>query len=75
MSHDSYSCLLYPNTQGFPTQRENRTNNFIGAIVKLNQVTIPILYPFLSTSQKARSFYEHFLNGQAFLIQLPSKEC
>ena len=29
--HDSYTCHLFPNTVGFPTQRKNTTNNFVGA--------------------------------------------
>ena len=28
--HDSYTCHLFPNTIGFPTQRKNTTSNFVG---------------------------------------------
>jgi len=33
LSHDSFYCDRFPNTVGFPTQRLNESNNFVGAIV------------------------------------------
>ena len=29
----SFRCNVYPNSIGFPTERENETNNYVAAIV------------------------------------------
>ena len=36
LQHDSYLCHMFPNTIGFPTQRNNTNNNFVGAVVNLD---------------------------------------
>ena len=36
ISHDSYLCQKYPDTQPFPTQRNIEHNNFFGAVVNDN---------------------------------------
>ena len=36
MSHDSYLCLKYPNTQPFPTKRLDGPNNFVASVVYEN---------------------------------------
>ena len=36
VSHDSYNCTLFPNTQPFPTERIRQPNNFVGSIVISN---------------------------------------
>ena len=33
IAHDSYNCKYYPYTKGFPSQRKNEINNFVGAVV------------------------------------------
>ena len=33
IAHDSYNCKSYPYTKGFPTQRKNEINNFVGSVV------------------------------------------
>ena len=36
MEHDSYSCNLFPNSIGFPTERKDEPENFVGSIVNFN---------------------------------------
>ena len=36
IGHDSYTCNSYPYTKGFPTQRQNKPNNFIASVVNEN---------------------------------------
>ncbi len=33
LSHDSFFCSKYPNAHSFPTKREDKVGNFIGAPV------------------------------------------
>ena len=35
LSHDSYSCMKFPNTKPFPTRRETGPNNFVAAVVEV----------------------------------------
>ena len=35
ISHDSYSCSKFPNTNAFPTRRETGPNNFVAAVVEV----------------------------------------
>ena len=36
MQHDSFNCRMFPGSIGFPTPRQNTSNNFVGAVVNLN---------------------------------------
>lgn len=33
VQHDSYTCHTFPGSKGFPTEREDGENNFVGAVV------------------------------------------
>ena len=34
MSHDSYTCRKFPDTQAFPTKREAGVGNYVGSVVR-----------------------------------------
>ena len=36
MEHDSYSCNIFPNSIGFPTERMDEPENFVGGVVSVN---------------------------------------
>ena len=36
MEHDSYSCSIFPNSIGFPTERLDEPENFVGSAVSVN---------------------------------------
>ena len=36
LQHGSYLCLQYPGSVGLPTQRNNTSNNFVGAVVNFH---------------------------------------
>ena len=33
MSHDSYTCTMFPNSHPFPTKREDAIGNYIGGVI------------------------------------------
>jgi len=38
LSHDAYTCLQFPRTSPFPTQRKLSTNNFVASVVSSNDI-------------------------------------
>ena len=38
LSHDAYTCLQFPRTSPWPTQRKMTTNNFVASVVSANDV-------------------------------------
>ena len=38
LSHDAYTCLQFPRTSPWPTQRKMTTNNFVASVVSANDI-------------------------------------
>ena len=38
LSHDAYTCLQFPRTSPWPTQRKMTTNNFVASVISANDI-------------------------------------
>lgn len=38
LSHDAYTCLQFPRTSPFPTQRKMEVNNFVASVISANDI-------------------------------------